>query len=88
MRRIAALAAVAATGPGFQVLGRLGNAAGTSAVSGTAAQGNTFANDVLLCMSVNGYSYPTDFSLGLDASGLFAVRAGTLNTAVIWNDSR
>lgn len=78
-----AAAAVAATGPGFQVLGRLSRAVGTTAVNGTAAQGNTFANDVLLCMSVAGYSYPTNFTAALGNNGLFAVRAGTLNTGVI-----
>jgi hypothetical protein len=81
----AALAAAAATGPGFQVLGRLGNAVGTTAVksTATASQGSTFANDVLLCMSVTGYTYPVDFSAALGSTGLFGVRAGTVNTAVI-----
>jgi hypothetical protein len=46
-------------------------------VKGTPAQGSTFANDVLLCMSVATYKYPLDLSSALGANGLFAVRDGS-----------
>ena len=62
---------------GWSVLGRLANAVGTAAVKGTPAQGNTFANDVLLCMSVGTYTYPLDLSGALGTNGLFAVRDGS-----------
>lgn len=76
------LAAAAATGPSFYVLGRLGIAtdAGTAAVKGDALAGHKFANSVLLC---TGQTTEIDFTGALGASGLFAVRAGTNNTAVI-----
>ncbi|MBW8769669.1 MAG: hypothetical protein JF589_07945 [Gemmatimonadetes bacterium] len=67
----------AANGAGWSVLGRLADAAGTAAVKGTAAQGSTFANDVLLCMAVSTYTYPLDLSGALGANGLFAVRDGS-----------
>ena len=75
-----AAAEAAATAPGFQVLGRLGNAVGTSAVKGDSILGNKFANDVLLCMTLHG---PVDLTAALGTKGLFAVRAATVNTAVI-----
>jgi hypothetical protein len=64
----------AATPAGWAVLNRLAAAVGTAAVNGTPAQGNTFANDVLLCMSVATYAYPLDLSSALGANGLLAVR--------------
>jgi hypothetical protein len=74
---------VAANSGGWSVLGRLADAVGTAAVKGTAAQGSTFANDVLLCMSVGTYTYPLDLSAALDANGLFAVRDGNGSAAAI-----
>jgi hypothetical protein len=67
----------AATSAGWAVLAQLAAEVGTTAVSGTPAQGNTFANDVLLCMSVATYTYPLDLSGALGANGLFAVRDGS-----------
>src|SRR4051812_5418826 len=58
---------------GFDVLRRLGDAANTTAVKGTSAQGSAFANDVLLCMSLSSVNLTS--ALGPD--GLFAVRADT-----------
>lgn len=66
---------------GMNVLARLGTAAqnGTNLVKGTAAQGNTFANDVLLCSGVSSI----DFTEALGPTGLFAVRDNTTNLAVV-----
>jgi hypothetical protein len=65
----------ATTTAGWAVLSRLANAVGTAAVKGTPALGSTFANDVLLCMSVGTtYTYPLDLTAALSANGLFAVR--------------
>jgi hypothetical protein len=60
---------------GMNVLARLGTAAqnGANQVLGTAAQGNKFANDVLLCMN----TAAIDFTDALGPTGLFAVRDGT-----------
>jgi hypothetical protein len=86
-----------ATSPGFAVLRRLGGAVGTAAVKGTPALGSSFANDVLLCMSVAGYvnplnssPNPVDFTKALDVGGLFAVRtsATTDNSAVVARSGR
>jgi hypothetical protein len=66
-----------ANSAGWSVLGRLADAVGTAAVKGTPAQGSTFANDVLLCMSVSTYASPLDLSGALGANGLFAVRDGS-----------
>ena len=46
----------AATSAGWGVLAQLAAEVGTTAVKGTPAQGSTFANDVLLCMSVPTYT--------------------------------
>jgi len=73
----------ATTTAGWAVLGRLADAVGTAAVSGTPAQGNTFANDVLLCMAVPTYSYPLDLTAALGTNGLFAVRDGSNAAAAI-----
>ena len=69
--------AAGATSAGFDVLARLGVAAdlGTP-IKGTPAQGSTFANAVLSCMSVSGYHAAIDFAPALGPSGLFAVRNG------------
>ena len=66
---------------GMNVLARLGTAAqnGVILVKGTAAQGNTFANDVLLCMGVASI----DFTASLGATGLFAVRDNSTAYAVV-----
>ena len=74
--------AAGATSAGFDVLARLGIAAdaGSTLAKGTPAQGNTFANDVLLCM---GASAPINFTSALGPAGLFAVRAGDVATPVI-----
>src|SRR5687768_5410655 len=71
---------------GMNVLARLGTAAqnGKNQVKGTASQGNTFANDVLLCMGVAAI----DFTDELGPTGLFAVRDNSTGTAVVahkWN---
>ncbi len=71
----------AATGPGFDLLARLG--AGADPVEGTPAQGSAFANAVLSCMSVAGYSAAIDFAPALGPSGLFAVRDGTTSAPVV-----
>jgi hypothetical protein len=69
----------ATTEAGMNVLARIGTAAqnGMSKVKGTpettGALGNTFANDVLLCMGVAAIPF-TD---ALGPTGLFAVRDGT-----------
>lgn len=68
---------IAANSAGWSVLGRLAAAVGTTAVKGTPAQGNIFANDVLLCMTVGTYTYPLDLSGALGTNGLFAVRDGS-----------
>jgi len=72
-----------ATSSGFAVLRRLGDAVGTSAAVGTATQGSQFANDVLLCMQVNGFVYgAAQFTTALDpATGLFAVRSSSVDDA-------
>src|SRR5688572_15207243 len=66
---------------GMNVLARLGTAAqnGKNQVKGTASQGNTFANDVLLCMGVAAI----DFTDELGPTGLFAVRDNSTGTAVV-----
>ena len=66
---------------GMTVLRRLGTAAqqGVNKVKGTAAQGNTFANDVLLCMGVASI----DFTDALGPTGLFAVRDNSTSYAVV-----
>lgn len=76
--------AIGATSAGWAVLARLGAAAdaGSAAVSGTPAQGSTFANDVLLCMSVATYAYPLDLSGALGPNGLFGVRDNAGNAPV------
>ena len=72
-----------ATSAGFDVLRRLGEAVGTTAAIGTAVQGSQFANDVLLCMDVNGFTYAAgQFTNALNpATGLFAVRSSSVNDA-------
>jgi hypothetical protein len=72
-----------ATSAGFDVLRRLGEAVGTTAAVGTATQGSQFANDVLLCMDVNGFTYAaSQFTSALDpATGLFAVRSSSVDDA-------
>ena len=74
-----------ATNEGFAVLARLGAAVeeGATAVKGTPAQGSTFANDVLRCMSVTGYTSAVDFANALGATGVFAVRDNTNGAAVV-----
>jgi hypothetical protein len=74
--------AAGATAPGMNVLALLGTAAnnGANQVKGTPAQGNLFANDVIACMA--GFP-PTDFTEALGATGLFAVRDGTVGYAVV-----
>jgi len=76
--------AVGATGPGFDMLARIGVAAdlGTP-VKGTPAQGSALVNAVLSCMSVTGYAAPIDFAPALGPSGLFAVRDGSMSTPVV-----
>jgi len=73
----------ARTSAGWAVLSRLAAAVGTSEVKGTSAQGSTFANDVLLCMSVPTYTYPLDLAPALGANGLFAVRDNSGNAPAI-----
>ena len=73
--------AAGATSAGFDVLARLGVAAdaGSTLVKGTPALGNTFANDVLLCMG----GPVIDLTNALGPAGLFAVRNGSEATPVI-----
>ena len=68
---------------GMNVLARLGTAArnGVNQVQGTPAQGNTFANDVLLCMN----TAAIDFTDALGPTGLFAVRDNSTAYAVVSN---
>jgi hypothetical protein len=70
-----------AFGAGMNVLARLGTAAqnGVNQVKGTPTQGNTFANDVLLCMGVAAIN----FTESLGPTGLFAVRDNTTGYAVV-----
>ncbi len=76
--------AAAATSPGFDVLARLGVAADLgSPVKGTPAQGSTFANAVLACMSVATYHAVIDFGPALGPSGLFAVRGEGTSAPVV-----
>jgi len=76
--------AAAATSPGFDVLARLGVAADLgSPVKGTPAQGSTFANAVLACMSVATYPAVIDFAPALGPSGLFAVRSEGTSAPVV-----
>jgi hypothetical protein len=84
------VSAAAATPVGFRVLSRLATVANTaygsgSLAKGDAAAGSKFANDVLACMSVAGYSAdsPVPFEGALSATGLFAVRSDTKLPAVI-----
>ena len=76
--------AAGATGPGFDVLERLGVATdlGTP-VKGTPAQGSAFANAILSCMSVAGYHAAIDFAPALGPSGLFAVRGEGTSAPVV-----
>jgi hypothetical protein len=73
--------AAGATSAGFDVLARLGVAAdaGSTLMKGTPALANTFANDVLLCMG----GPVIDFTNALGPAGLFAVRDGSVATAVV-----
>src|SRR5690349_20311374 len=63
---------------GFNILTALAAAAdaGAPTVKGTPADGSTFANAVLGCMVVTGYSAPVDFS-GAFGAGIFEVRDGS-----------
>ena len=72
--------AAGATTAGFAVLARLGTATdlGDGVVKGTAGQGNTFANDVLLCMG----AAPLDLTGALGPTGLLAVRDGSSSTPI------
>jgi hypothetical protein len=80
-----ATAAQNATPGGFKALGRLGIATDQGLVTTNVALRDTLANDLLspLCMAVDGYSSRIDFKPALGGTGLFAVRAGGLATAVI-----
>jgi hypothetical protein len=74
------VAAVATNSAGFDVLGRLGVAAdaGSSLVKGTPAQGSTFANAVLRCMTVTGYDPAAadyNFALSLGPDGMLGSRS-------------
>jgi hypothetical protein len=80
--------AAGATSAGFDVLARVGAAVGTTAVKGTALQGSLFANDVLLCMSVNGYVNPVNLVPALDVGGLFAVRKNGDTGAIVARSGR
>jgi hypothetical protein len=79
--RIGGASAAATKLAGMNVLARLGTAAqnGTNQVKGTPTQGNTFANDVLLCMGVAAI----DFTAALGPTGLFAVRDNSTAYAVV-----
>lgn len=67
-----------ATSAGFDVLRRYGDAFGTTAIKSTvtAAALSLAANDVLLCMTVPGFTYSADqFTRAFGPTGLFAVRS-------------
>ena len=69
---------VGATGPGFDVLARVGPALRTAgAIIGSPTVGDTFVKDVLGCMSVG--TLPTGFTVAGSflPNGLFAVVGGT-----------
>jgi hypothetical protein len=68
---------------GFDILAAIASAAdaGAPTVKGTATDGSTFANSVLGCMVVTGYSTPIDFT-GAFGSGIFEVRDGSGNSPV------
>ena len=76
--------AAGATGPGFDVLERLGVATdlGTP-VQGSPAQGSAFANAILSCMSVAGFHAAIDFAPALGPSGLVAVRGEGTSAPVV-----
>jgi hypothetical protein len=85
MKTAYATSAAAATPVGFRVLTQLAQAAnaGSSRVKGDAIQGSTFANDVLGCMTVTGYTAPIDFSGALGQTGVFAVRSDSRLAAAV-----
>jgi hypothetical protein len=64
---------------GYQALIRVAYVANApvsdALVAGTPAQGSTFANNLLGCMTVDGYTSSIDFAPALSDSGLFAVRS-------------
>ena len=68
---------------GFNILTALAAAAdaGAPTVKGTAADGSNFANSVLGCMVVTGYTGPIDFT-GAFGAGIFEVRDGSGNGPV------
>src|SRR6478672_8435125 len=68
---------------GFNILTALAAAAnaGAPTVKGTAADGSNFANSVLGCMDVTGYTGPIDFT-GAFGAGIFEVRDGSGNSPV------
>ena len=68
---------------GFNILTALAAAAdaGAPTVKGTPADGSTFANAVLGCMVVTGYSAPIDFT-GAFGAGIFEVRDGSGSSPV------
>lgn len=72
--------AAGATSAGFDVLRRYGDAVGTTDLKSTvtAAALSLAANNVLLCMSVPGFTYSADqFTRAFGPTGLFAVRSTT-----------
>ena len=75
-----------ATSAGFDVLRRYADVVGTADLktTTTAANLSLAANNVLLCMSVSGFTYAVDqFTSAFGTSGLFAVRADTEATAAV-----
>jgi hypothetical protein len=73
-----------ATTAGYQVLGRIGLARDSALVKVDSIQrASKLVNDVLGCMTVNGYVAGTDFSQAFNSTGLFAVRQGSGKTAVV-----
>lgn len=78
-------AAQNATPAGYKALGRLGIATDQGLVTTDVALRSTVANELLspACMAVDGYTGTIDFTAALGSTGLFAVRAGGLATAVI-----
>jgi hypothetical protein len=70
-----------ATSAGFAVLARYAEATNLGLVKPLATEaGNKGVNDVLLCM---GYTQTIDFSKALGPNGLFEVRDGSSNAAVV-----
>jgi hypothetical protein len=79
-----------ATSAGFDVLDRIGDAVGTDAVKGTAEIGDLLVNNVLLCMTVPGFTYQaTQFKSSLEPiPGLFGVASAANAVEIVARSGR